>query len=245
MVRRLTWGRPAVYFPFGILRKRGNVFRSDHELYIGGYPRSGNTFALKAFLSANPGTLVRSHLHIPAFIVQSAKCNWPGMVLVRNPSDAAISWAIYKSEPLRETLGYYIDYYSVLLSLRDTLLFVSFEEVITDFGNVIRTFNSRWGATFVPFQHTPENVSRCVEQIEAEYLDADGKVIESRVPRPSFHRRAQKESLLRQLNRSPVLQKELRRAQELHQMLMPRNFAPGRPRHNTNTTQSIRLRPAV
>jgi hypothetical protein len=94
MGRLIFWPRPALYFPFGVLRNRGNVFRSDFELHISGYPRSGNTFAVKAFLMANPGTPLRSHRHIPTFAVQSAKNSQPGMVLIRNPVDAAVSWSI-------------------------------------------------------------------------------------------------------------------------------------------------------
>lgn len=244
MARRLTWSRPALYFPFGIVRNRGNVFRCNYQLYLGGYPRSANTFAAKAWLSANPGTTLKSHRHIPAFVVQAAKRKTPGMVLIRNPIDAAISWAIYTEQPLRYTLGYYTDFHSVLLPYRDALFFASFEEVIADFGQVMRAFNARWGLDFVPFESTPENVARCVAEIEAEFRGADGKIVESRVPRPSSSRKAQKEFYLRQLNRSAILQEELHRAQELYQILMPR-FSPRKPRHNTNTTQSIRLRPAV
>lgn len=105
MARRLTWSRPALYFPFGIVRNRGNVFRCNYQLYLGGYPRSANTFAAKAWLSANPGTTVKSHRHIPAFVVQAAKRKTPGMVLIRNPIDAVISWAIYTEQPLPDPSG--------------------------------------------------------------------------------------------------------------------------------------------
>jgi hypothetical protein len=221
------------------------VFGSDHELSISGFPRSGNTFALKAFLLANPNVRVRSHRHNPTFTVQDVRNNKPEMMLIRNPVDAAISWAIYTKEPLRNTLAYYTDFHSVLRPYRDELFLVSFESVVEDFGKVLGAFNARWGTEYALFEHTPENVAQCMAAIEAEYLDGRGKVIESKVPRPSTQRRSQKEFLLRQLNRSAAAQKELLRANELYYQLAPKNFSPRKPRLNTNTTQSIRLRPAT
>jgi len=234
-----------VYCPLGILRGHGNVFRSDHELAISGFPRSGNTFALKAFLLANPGVAVRSHRHNPTFTIQYARWNKPEMVLIRNPVDAAISWSIYTREPLVNTLAYYNDFHSVLRPYRDDLFLVSFEAVVEDFGKVIGAFNAHWGTDYALFAHTPENVARCMAEIEAEYRDRSGKVIESKVPRPSPQRRSQKEIVMRQLNRSAAAQRELLRANELYYLLAPKHYSPRKPLHSSNTTQSIRLRPAT
>jgi hypothetical protein len=245
IVRRLIWARPALYAPIGILRNRGNVFRTDHRLYISGFPRSGNSFAVKAFQHANPGVAVRSHRHIPAFVVQSVRDNMPGMVLIRTPIDAAISWAIFMGQSLRQTLAYYTDYHSVLVPYREALFLIRFEDVTCDFGKVTASFNERWNTQFVPFEHTPENVARCMAQIETEYVDDQGAVMENKVPRPSTHRQLLKETFLRQLNRSSVWQQELHRANELYQLLAPKRFVPRNPAHKTTTTQSIRLRPAT
>ena len=243
--RRVIWPVPALYAPFGILRNRGNVFRAGHELEISGFPRSGNTFATKAFLMANPGARLRSHKHIPSFALQTAKRRAPGMVLIRNPIDAAISWSIFMNAPLRETLTYYTDYYHVLLPYREHLFFVGFDDVIADFGKVILAFNARWGTNFVPFEHTPENVARCLAEIENDYTGRDGKVAETKVPRPSAERSSLKETFLRQIHRTAVWQKELFRANELYQILAPQRFPRKNPAHKTTTTQSIRLRPAM
>ena len=107
---------------------------------------------------------------------------------IRNPIDAAISWAIYTGQSLRQTLAYYNDYHSVLVPHRHALFFVTFEDVTRDFGKVTASFNERWNSQFVPFEHTPENVARCMAQIETEYVDDKGAVIENKVPRPSAHR---------------------------------------------------------
>jgi hypothetical protein len=242
--RRLLWPRPVLYLPLGLLRGHGNILRARYQLYISGFPRSGNTFALKAFQQANPGVPVRSHKHIPVFVVQSLKWNMPGIVLIRNPIDAAISWSIFTKQPVWESLAYYNDYYSVLLPHREALQFVSFEEVVGDFGKVIEALNTRWETNYTPFQHTPDNVGRCMREIESDFFDpVEKRVNESVIPRPSIHRKSQRESYLPQLNQSRA-RTELQQANELYHALAPRVFVPKKPEHRTST-QNIRLRPAM
>src|SRR5580658_5263355 len=75
--RRFLWPRPTLYFPVGIARKRGNVFGNGIDIYISGYPRSGNTFSRTAFLSTNPDVRIQSHRHIPTFVLQKVRHGVP------------------------------------------------------------------------------------------------------------------------------------------------------------------------
>ncbi|MBC8094361.1 MAG: hypothetical protein H7Y43_00985 [Akkermansiaceae bacterium] len=242
--RRTLWPRPALFFPIGVVKNRGNVFRSDYDLYICGYPRSGNTFALKAFELANPGFSIRSHKHIPTFVIQSVKWNLPGMVLIRKPLDSAISWSIFTREPIAESLSYYMDFYSMLAPYRESLFFVSFEDVTTDFGQVIQSFNNRWNTQYHTFDNTPENVLHCMEEIESEYRDTNGQVIEHKVPRPSSQRKLEKKALQDQVNRSSALQKQLHQAEQLYRLLAPQKFSPKPVSNKTSGTQMIRMQTA-
>jgi hypothetical protein len=172
---------------------------------------------------------LRSHTHNPAFIAQSVKRNLPGMVLIRNPVDAAVSWAIFTGDPVERTLAYYTDFHSAISRYYHRLFLVTFEEVTGDFGAVMRRFNATWGTDYVPFENTPENVAGCIAEIECEYTQPNGQVQEAKVPGPSEARNASKQALLSQINHSPALQKELRRAQHLYHTLLSRPFAPARP----------------
>ncbi len=214
--RRLLWPRPALYFPFGIIRGRGNVFSNAAEVYISGYPRCGNTFARTAFISANPGARLQSHRHIPTFDIQAIKRGLPGLVLIRNPLDAAVSWAIHENQTLEEALAYWNDFYETLLPFRPRLFLARFEEVTTDFGAVIRGLNARWGTSYVPFDHTPENAAKCFRVTEEEHRKPCGAIREMQVCRPSAPRRLVKQTHLQQLNQSDFLRDELARAKELY-----------------------------
>lgn len=214
--RRIFWPHPALYYPFGILRKRGNVLDKSIEFYISGYPRSGNTFAREAFASVNPQVHFRSHRHIPTFILHSLSCGIPGIVLIRRPVDAALSWAIHEKQSLEQTIMYWIDYYTTLLPVRSDLFIVKFEAVTEDFGRVIKQFNARSGLAFSPFEHTPENAAKCFEATEEENRDPRGEIREMRVSRPSKLRKNVKKTFLQKLKGSELLTEEIARADELY-----------------------------
>src|SRR5579863_3466138 len=135
--RRLVWGHPGLYRRFGIARDRGDCFDASHDLWIEGYPRSANTFAVKSFLAVNPSAKICSHHHIPTFVIQSLRQGKPGMLLLRKPEDAALSWAIFWQECIGECLDYYVDFHRTLLPYVPDLFIVQFDEAITRFDAVV------------------------------------------------------------------------------------------------------------
>jgi len=160
---------------------------------------------------------LQSHRHIPTFDIQAFKRGIPGLVLIRNPLDAAVSWAIHENETLEEALAYWNDFYETLLPFRSQLFLARFEEVTTDFGGVIKALNAKWGTSYVPFDHTPENAARCFQITEEEHHKSHGEIREMQISRPSGPRRLVKQSHLQQLNQSDFLRDELARARELYQ----------------------------
>jgi hypothetical protein len=224
VAKRLIWPHPLLYYPYGILRKRGNSLNTDFEFYMGGYPRSANTFSQVAFMSANPKTKILTHRHVPTFVLNLTRNGIPGLVLIRKPLDAAVSAAIYNGRSLEAAVAYWNDYYETLLPIRSELFLARFEDVTHDFGAVMRALNDRWGTSFVPFEHTPENASRCFQATEDICRGQYGAVIESRVCRPSEQRRDAKHRRL-QLDQSPFLRNELARAQELYDIFLGNSVA--------------------
>ena len=216
-VRRLLWPHPSIYYPFGVLRNRGNVFRKNAQLFMGGYPRSGNTFAQVAFATANPGVRIRSHQHIPTYVLHLTKSQMPGLVVIRPPLDASVSWAIHENQTLEEAVSYWNDYYEMLLPVRSQLFVARFKDVTTDFGAVIKAFNTRWGTNYTPFIHTAETAARCFKVTEDDNRAPGGEIREMRVCRPSRERQIVKETHLDHLNQSNLLRKELARANELYE----------------------------
>jgi hypothetical protein len=224
--RKIFWPHPYAYYPFGILRNRVNVFERGMQLYMGGYPRSGNTFSRSAFAAANPEAKIQTHLHIPSAVLHLARSGVPGLVLIRKPLDAAVSWAIHQNQTLEEAVAYWNDYYRTLLPVHSQLFLAAFEDVTTDFGSVIRAFNARFGTDYSPFHHTAENAARCFQYTEDIVRTANGEVPEMQVCRPSRKRRQVKERHLGTMEQSDFLQVELAKANALYKIFMEAHRRP-------------------
>ena len=67
---------------------------------------------------------------------------------------------------IRDALFSYTRFYDKLERYRSSYVVADFEETTTAFGHVIRRVNERFGTSYAEFDHTDENVARCVELIK-------------------------------------------------------------------------------
>lgn len=173
---------PWLYIEVQKLRYRSKRFARrivtrNHALMIEGFPRSGTSFAVQATQQANPDLVGRiaTHLQTPAHLIRATKPSVPGMVLVRDPSEAVPSMIALgmqtgvlelsgasdaeKDALIAQTTRRYAAFHEVLLDLSDRLMIVGFEDATEDFGAVIDALNRRFGTRFSRFEHTPEAVT--------------------------------------------------------------------------------------
>ena len=194
---RLRWlvkSRPAIFRLYKALVKPDHIrllTKKNTELVIEGYPRSGNTFAVVALLESQQREIrIAHHLHAPAQVVAAIRRNIPCLVLIRNPVDAIVSYAIYRgTEGLSALIEDYIYFYEAVEKYRSDILAVDFYDITNDFGLVVERLNKCFGTDFVPFRHTEENVAKVFKLIES-YQDG-----EHRRSRPSESRSGIKEKL--------------------------------------------------
>jgi hypothetical protein len=129
-------GHPAVFFSlYRLLRTRKDLTRAvtpDKQVVIEGYPRSGNSFARRAFIMAQGEgfdvTSIAHHLHVPAQVVRAARLRIPTLVLIRRPKDAVLSLVIRDPISVDRALRYYISFYETSEKYRDAYVLVLFEE---------------------------------------------------------------------------------------------------------------------
>ena len=156
---------------FDRLRARSAAKRvtSQTDIVIEGFPRSANSFSVAAFQLAQPTPVeIADHLHLPLQIREGVRLNKPVIALVRTPIDAVVS--LHIREPyisLRQGLLAYRVFYRSIAQLSDRFVIATFEEVTSDFGQVIERVNQRFGSNFTPFDHTSENVEQVWQKIEA------------------------------------------------------------------------------
>src|SRR5207249_3563902 len=79
----------------------------------------------------------------------------------------------------KQALGAWVKFYETVVPVRDRVVTADFVEVTTDFGEVIRSVNRRFGTDFGEFDHTQENVDRVFELIEKRNVERYGAVTET------------------------------------------------------------------
>src|SRR5829696_6536674 len=197
-------GHPAVYFSlYRLLRPRKDLARAvtpDTKLVIEGYPRSGNSFARRAFIMAQNDSEIKHHiahhLHVPAQVVRAARWQIPTLVLIRRPKDAVLSLVLRDPLSVDQALRYYVAFYETVEGHRDAYVLGRFEEVTEDFGEVIRRINDRFGTAFSLFRHDEENVNNVFARLEKNIRrNHGGTSWEPKVARPSAAKERMKEDV--------------------------------------------------
>ena len=224
-VQRLLSRHPALFYPlYRRLGRQPELMVDDAtEVVIEGFPRSANTFAVVAFQAAQTRPVqIAHHLHAPAQVIAGCRLGIPVMALIRRPEDAVPSLVI--REPwirLQDALADYLRFYETVLKYREGCLVARFEDVIGDYGSVIRRLNARYGTAFGVFEHTPEARDAVFEAIREinRSRSPDGTVDERRIARPSEERRALAEELRRRLESAPRLKEQLNDCKALYATL--------------------------
>jgi len=185
---------PAVYFNlYRLFRTHKDVVRAvtpDTQLVIEGFPRSGNSFARRAFVLAqnesSGKTRIAHHLHVPAQVVRAARWQIPTLVVIRRPRDAVLSFALWDPISVDQALRYYVSFYETVEKYRDAYVLGLFEEITQDFGQVIKRINDKFGTAFSLFRHDEENVSKVFADMDAYARKKFGETLwERKVHRPS------------------------------------------------------------
>jgi len=179
-------------------RRRALVVTQDTDIVIEGYPRSANTFAVAAFLLAQPRPVnIAHHLHVPIQVIRAVQWGIPALVLLRNPDDAVLSWLVReRGLSVARALKDYVAFYTALRPYRYGFVLATFEDVTQHFPQVVDWVNQRFGTRFRALELTPENLTRIFALVEAWDRADTGRdrVTETTVARPSAVRAVLKEA---------------------------------------------------
>ena len=220
-------GHPAVYFSlYRMLRPRQDLSRAvtpDKLVVIEGYPRSGNSFARRAFVMAQDETFdvtrIAHHLHVPAQVIRAARWRIPTLVLVRRPKDAVLSLAIRDPISVDQALRYYISFYETAEQYRESYVLGLFEDVTGDFGQVIKRLNDKFGTTFSLFRHNEESVNELFAGMETQARKKYGERLwERKVQRPAATRERIKDEIEYE-SENPRRKKLIERAEAVYDRL--------------------------
>jgi hypothetical protein len=192
---------PLIALPLARLRGEGVVVDDRTDLLVESFPRCASSFALAAInLAQAPDRLrVAHHTHAPANVLQAIRLRVPALVLTRQPEDVAVSNMI--RHPRRtpdDVLRGFLRFYEPLVPHTSDLVVATYDEVVGgEMASIIRRVNARFGTRLAEFDSTPENVERCLREIDEDWRRrrGGGERLERIVPRPSALREELKSEL--------------------------------------------------
>ena len=119
----------------------------DTDAVVEGYPRSGNTFAVRAIKMMmqkhNLSYHIAHHTHNAMNLQIGTSLNKPCIVLLRDPMDAMLSLQIYKQasrhkdEPLTSLIDQWLEFHKIVYRIRNKCTIVQFEKFSQDFNALI------------------------------------------------------------------------------------------------------------
>jgi hypothetical protein len=128
------------------------LVRRNTDLVLEGFPRSGNSFSVFAFMNAGAGDMnIAHHVHSPSQVISAARYKIPAVLLIREPKAAAAAGiAKIATHSAGDLLRAYSIYYRTLLPLRENFVIAPFDTLTSDVGRVIDAVNRRFQTAFDP-----------------------------------------------------------------------------------------------
>ncbi|GIV30578.1 MAG: hypothetical protein KatS3mg034_1106 [Vicingaceae bacterium] len=201
---------PALYISLLRWKYRNHWFKKriineNTDIVIEGFPRSANSFFVKAFaLAQNHQVNIATHVHSHVHVLEAIKRQKPVVVLIRHPDEAIVSLKAlfiesagkgnnsYPQMPIHLMMDWYIRFYSGLLPYKSKFVLAKFDDVTSNIDIVIENINKKFNTAFHPFGHTKENEFKIIEnarfhlapselrnkikmQVKNEYFDKNNK----------------------------------------------------------------------
>lgn len=139
--------------PWRANKRKRNVTRAT-DIVIEGYPRSGNHYALFAFMAAQEKQYqIAHHFHAPAQLILAAKYGKPAILVIRHPRQAVLSSIVHwQLTDVAGTIGQYTHFHQVLEPWLEHLVVSDFSQTTDAFHLTIDAVNLKYGTAFKSFQ---------------------------------------------------------------------------------------------
>ena len=197
-------------------RRYPNLARSDTELCVDGFPRSGNSFLVAAIQRWNPDLRLSHHTHLAGNIKFAVKHDIPTVILLRKPVDAVASAMIWDGM-ITPWVGLfaYTHFYRSVAAFLEKALVVNFEDAVSKPDAVVDMINRKFatGLSRIPFDVSEERKIR-------NYLvrhDARNDRDATRSTLPNAEKQRLKQSALADIQQCALLE----RAERLWRDLAP------------------------
>ena len=219
LFRKVIWSHEKFYW--GYKKWRGGLKDANHDdfaYWVDGYPRSANTFMSKSLALLLPDLKARSHSHSPFLPIAATKRGIPGVLVIREPADAIVSYVVMTGHRFENALSFYEDFHRPLLKVADQIFVAHFSRITKSPNEVIAEFGEHFSMDLPPFE---EGSSEAVfENIEKAYVAVAGSVNSTSVARPDAKRKERLTELRKELEGNKKLGKRLQGCELLYESLL-------------------------
>lgn len=194
---------PFFYLLYYSNKKKYALVKEDTDLLIDGFPRSANTFAYVFIELTQPVKKLAHHVHLPVQYYRSIKFKSPAVLLIRNPVDAAVSMFIRRPTyfPYFIFLYYYL-FHKKISKIKNAILIVKFEDVISDPNLIIRKLRSKGYSGFDEVELTQNLMEKIIKRVdELDMINQnDSEIKNHTVARPTEYRKIISEKIREELS---------------------------------------------
>jgi len=125
-IKRILWRSWNLTRIYNKIINQNPLREPQGRIWIGGFPRSGNTFAATFIEYMTICDHVEKHLHSPAQVLRFLQSSDRGLVVFREPLSACLSLSIFSGIEVARALQNYIDFHTILLDSGQKIQWVDF-----------------------------------------------------------------------------------------------------------------------
>ena len=219
LFRKVVWSHEKFYW--GYKKWRGGLKDANHDdfsYWVDGYPRSANTFMSKSLEIVLPNLKPRSHSHSPFLPIAATKRGIPGVLVIREPVDAIVSYVVMTGHRFENAVSFYEDFHRPLLKIADQIFVAHFSRITKSPNQVITEFGEHFSMELPPLDEGLEEAA--FDTIEKAYVARAGSMNSTSVARPDPKRKERLAELKKELAGCKKLEKRLKGCEKLFEGLL-------------------------
>jgi len=157
-------------------------------------------------------------MHGPFAVIAGLEAHKPGILVIRNPLDATVSYAIMSGHRLFNCIDYYVCYYRPLLRLRTRIFVSDFAVITVSPRQMLQDFCKFYRIEELAIPDRLGSIALSV--IDEKWAQPNGEINSDSIPRPDTRRMARAQQLRKKFKESRLLTGRLREARQIYEQML-------------------------
>lgn len=222
-LKRILWRSWILTKLHNRINGRNPLKEPQGRIWIGGFPRSGNTFAATFIDYLTTCDPLEKHLHSPAQILRFVRSGDRGLVVFREPLGACVSLSIYSGIEIARALKNYIDFHNILINSNIKICWVDFEIFHQNPLLLIKLLDLKdkcEEGKLAKFKSEPEvTLKKIFDKIDEGWIENPNQTFEKKTARPMAIRENMKQDMKKMVLGSAYLTQQLDLAKSIFEKI--------------------------